>query len=111
MALNKRGSRRIVVDGNGYRWLVRRKPTYCQALTWSPLSFAAERADLPGGAALVVQLASPRPDNWLHVAGPPVLPSMVAAAIRQALAHGWRPDRPGSAFILNLAEKDRAAKA
>ncbi|TYC01236.1 hypothetical protein FXF53_12195 [Micromonospora sp. WP24] len=67
---------------------------------------------MPGGAALVVQLASPRPDNWLHVAGPPVLPSMVATAIRQALAHGWRPDRPGSPFILDLgglAQTDESA--
>ncbi len=38
VALNKRGSRPIVVDGNRYRWLIRRKPTYSQGLTWSPMA-------------------------------------------------------------------------
>ncbi|MEH0829250.1 MULTISPECIES: hypothetical protein [unclassified Micromonospora] len=107
MALNKRGSRPIVVDGNRYRWLVRRKPTYSQGLTWSPLSFAVERADLPDCATLVVQLASPRPDNWINAAASPVLPSVVASAIRQALERGWQPERPGSPFMPNLGADDQ----
>ncbi len=28
MALNKKGSRRIIVDGIEYRWRIRRKPSY-----------------------------------------------------------------------------------
>jgi hypothetical protein len=38
------GSRRIAVDGLVFRWLVRGRPTYCQALGWSPLTFVAELA-------------------------------------------------------------------
>lgn len=32
MALGRRGSRRIVVDGTAYRWRLRRSPTYFQGL-------------------------------------------------------------------------------
>ncbi|MFG3684170.1 hypothetical protein ACGF5H_29140 [Micromonospora chalcea] len=102
MALNKRGSRSIVVGGDRYRWLVRRKPTYSQGLVWSPLSFAVEWADLADCATLVVRLASPRPDNWMSAAASPVLPSLVASAIVQALERGWQPERPGSPFVLDL---------
>jgi hypothetical protein len=35
MALASRGSRHIAVDGLVFRWLVRRRPTHCQALGWS----------------------------------------------------------------------------
>ncbi|MFG1838163.1 hypothetical protein ACGFH8_06965 [Micromonospora sp. NPDC049175] len=107
MAINKRGSRRIVVDDKGYRWLIRRKPTYCQGLTWSPLSFAVERTDPPGCATLIVELASPRPDNWVNATAAPVLPSAVASAIRQALERGWQPDHPGSPFMLNLGDGEQ----
>ncbi|ADP84369.1 hypothetical protein FraEuI1c_6385 [Pseudofrankia inefficax] len=102
MALNKRGSRLIVVDGDHYRWIVRRKPTYCQGNAWTPLSFAVERANPPGRTALVVRLATPRLDNWLMAPAAPLLPSAVASAIRQALEHGWRPSAPGSPFVLDL---------
>ncbi|QGL50180.1 hypothetical protein GCE86_26060 [Micromonospora terminaliae] len=102
MAINKRGSRPIVVDGKGYRWLIRRKPTYSQGLTWSPLSFAVDRTDAPGCATLIVRSASPRPDNWMNAAASPVLPSAVASAIRQALERGWQPGHPGSPFVLTL---------
>ncbi|MEU5527082.1 hypothetical protein ABZ744_09090 [Micromonospora chersina] len=105
MALSKRGSRSVVVGGTPYRWLVRRKPTYSQGLTWSPLSFAVERADMPGCATLVVRVASPRPDNWMNAAAFPVLPSMVATAVRQALERGWQSDRPGSPFTLDLGNE------
>ncbi|MEU1966073.1 hypothetical protein ABZ541_21200 [Micromonospora sediminicola] len=107
MALRKRGSRPIVVDGESYRWSVRRKPTYGQGLAWSPLSFAVERTDPPGCATLVVRLASPRPDNWMNAAGSTVLPSTVAAAVRQALGRGWQPTRPGSPFLLDLGDEEQ----
>ncbi|MGW3892788.1 hypothetical protein ACWD69_29285 [Micromonospora chokoriensis] len=107
MALTKRGSRPIVVDGIGYRWFVRPKPTYSQGLTWSPLSFAVERADPPGCASLIVRLASPHPGNWMNAPAPPVLPSVVASAIRQALGCGWQPDHPGSPFMLGFGGEDQ----
>jgi hypothetical protein len=105
--LRRHLSRPIVVDGKGYRWFVRRKPTYSQGLTRLPLSFAVERTDPPSRATLVVQLASPHPGNWMNAPPYPVLPSAVASAIRQALDLGWQPDHPGSPFMLNLGDGDQ----
>lgn len=103
MTLAARGSRRIVVDGVEFRWKVRGRPTYCQALGWTPLQFAAELAGRPG-ALLVVSLPYAHPGNWLELPSAPVRPAAVAAGIRAALADGWQPTRPGRAFELALAD-------
>ncbi|MEU4220947.1 hypothetical protein [Actinoplanes sp. NPDC026623] len=103
MTLTSKGSRRIVVDGLAFRWLVRRRPTYCQALGWSPLTFVVELLDEPG-ALLVVALPYAHPGNWLGLPSTSVLPATVAAGIHQALATGWQPGRPGPAFALTLDE-------
>lgn len=44
MALVRKESRRIVVDGTAYRWRLRGRPTYFQRLSWSPYTFAVEHA-------------------------------------------------------------------
>jgi hypothetical protein len=103
MTLARKGSRRIIVDGVEFRWVVRRKPTYNQGNAWSPLIFVVERAKGPG-AILVVSLPYARPDNWLGRPSGPVHPVMVASSVRLALAGGWQPARPGPAFTLKLAE-------
>ncbi|MEU1122820.1 hypothetical protein ABZ371_04340 [Streptomyces sp. NPDC005899] len=100
MALVRKGSRRIVVDGVVYRWRLRGRPTYFQGLTWSPCTFAVEHADNPG-MPLVVTTDQPHPNNWLGRAAEPVVPSGVAAAVRLALREGWTPTAPGSAFHLD----------
>ncbi|MEV0192195.1 hypothetical protein AB0I39_27105 [Kitasatospora purpeofusca] len=102
MALVKKGSRRIVVDGVTYRWRVRHKPTYCQGNGWTPLTFAVEDATTPG-TALVVQAGRPHPGNWFALPTQPVLPADVAQAIRTALARGWTPLASGSPFRLELS--------
>jgi hypothetical protein len=101
MTIPSKGSRRIVVDETAYRWTVRRKPTYAQGLTDSPLSFAVENEAAPG-TTLVVLADGPRPDNWVEPAGKPVTPAIVERAIRAALAQGWRPSDKGGAFEISL---------
>ena len=103
MTLASKGSRRIVVDDLVFRWLVRRRPTYCQANGWTPLTFVAELLD-ESGALLVVTLPYAHPGNWLGLTSAPVRPATVAAGIRQALAAGWQPRRPGPAFALAFDE-------
>jgi len=103
VTVTRKGSRRIIVDGLEYRWLVRRRPTYCQALGWSPMTFVAELVDQPG-AVLVMALPHAHPGNWLGLPSAPVLPATVATGIHQALAAGWQPRRRGPAFALALAE-------
>lgn len=101
MTLATKGTRRIVVDGVGYRWNLRGRPTYCQALGWAPLTFVAELAERPA-AVLVVSLPFAHPSNWLGLPSGTVRPAMVAAAIRRALTGGWRPSESGPAFQLTL---------
>ncbi|WP_405624573.1 hypothetical protein [Streptomyces sp. NBC_01396] len=100
MALVRKGSRRIVVDGTAYRWRVRGRPTYFQGLAWSPCTFAVEHADTPG-MTLVVTTNQPHTSNWFECEATPVLPSGVAPAIRLALREGWNPTAPGSPFLLD----------
>ncbi|MCR6486611.1 hypothetical protein M8542_27660 [Amycolatopsis sp. OK19-0408] len=87
MTLARKGSRLITVDGAGYRWSVRPKPTYSQGLG-AAMTFAVELAERPG-ATLVVDTGRPRPDNWLHRQTEPIRPAEVAEAVRAALARGF----------------------
>lgn len=102
MALPKKGSRRITVEGRAFRWSIRPKPTYAQGAFASPMAFAVEAAERPG-RALHVKLALPRPDNWLEQTTSPVTPSDVEKFIRRALAAGWNPQEPGPPF--EIAER------
>ncbi|MGK5733362.1 hypothetical protein [Streptomyces sp. URMC 124] len=99
MALPRKGSRRIVVDGVAYRWRVRRKVTYGQGMCWSPLAYAVEHAESPG-TTLVVRTGRPHPGNWMGGHTSPVLPSDVSGAVRAARARGWAPETPGPPFLL-----------
>ncbi|MEU0597246.1 hypothetical protein ABZ484_03105 [Streptomyces sp. NPDC006393] len=100
MALGRKGARRIVVDGTVYRWRLRRRPTYSQALCWSPCTYAVEHAGRPG-MTLVVTTNQPHPGNWLGRPGNPVLPTDVADAIASALQQGWVPTCTGPRFQLD----------
>jgi hypothetical protein len=103
VTLASKGSRRIVVDDLVFRWLVRRRPTYCQGLGWAPLTFVTELVDA-SGASLVVALPYAHPGNWLGLPTTSVRPATVAAGIRKAMAAAWQPRRPGPAFTLSLDE-------
>ncbi|MEU6278672.1 hypothetical protein ABZ871_40765 [Streptomyces populi] len=100
MALVKKGSRLINVDGTTYRWRLRGRPTYDQGLARSPLTYAVEHADAPG-STLVVTTNQPHPSNWFGTQGSPILPGQVADSIRTALTDGWTPANPGSPFHLD----------
>jgi hypothetical protein len=103
MAVGRKGSREILVDGVAYRWRLRRRPTYGQRLAWSPCTYAVERTDQPG-SVLVVKTNHPHPSNWVGAMPKAVLPSGVARAIRLGLQRGWTPVCPGSPFPLDLSE-------
>jgi hypothetical protein len=98
MAIPKKGSRNIVVDGVGYRWNVRRRPTYDQEIGNSPFILAVEHAE-ESGQVLIVHLPQPHPAWFLHTDSViPVKPSDVESHIREALAAGWKPTEPGKSF-------------
>jgi hypothetical protein len=105
MAIAKKGGRRIVVGGTAYRWNVRSRPTYSQALAEKPLSFAVE-LEASGQSVLVVNTDSARPDSWLGVKRGVVTPVVVERAIREALERGWEPTKSGSPFVVsNISAK------
>ena len=101
MALTKKGSRSIVVDGVSYRWLVRRKPTYDQFILHSRLLLAAERADVRG-STLVLTLPQYHPNSIASTDAVPVSPAEVADFIRAALEAGWKSDQKGGSFELTV---------
>lgn len=102
MALTKRGSRRIVVDGTAYRWMVRGRPTYMQALVQTTLCFAVQNAECPG-TTLVVNTGQPHPSNWFDLPATAVCPRQVATSIQVARAQGWSSEEPGSPFMLDFS--------
>ncbi|WSL99289.1 hypothetical protein OG957_21405 [Streptomyces sp. NBC_01718] len=102
MAVGHRGSRRIVVGSTIYRWRLRRRPTYSQALCWSPCTYAVEHAGHPG-TTLVVTTNQPHASNWFEREAEPVRPADVARAIQLGLGQGWTPTAPGSPFHLDLS--------
>ncbi|QDN93505.1 hypothetical protein FNV62_54685 [Streptomyces sp. RLB3-17] len=103
MAIGRKGSRRIVVDGTPYRWRLRRRPTYDQALCDRPCTYAVQHADTPG-TTLVVTTNQPHASNWFGAPSVAVLPRDVATAIASALRQGWSPTQPGSPFNLDQSE-------
>jgi len=101
MALSKKGTRKISVDGVEYRWAIRKRATYCQAAFAWPMTFAVECIQAPQ-SVLVVTTTIPRPDNWLQKPSVAISPAQVAKAIRQAHQAGWQPEVRGSAFMLSV---------
>lgn len=102
MALNKKGSRRITVDGIEYRWRIRRKPSYTQGLCWAPMTYAVEAVSgSQSDTILIVTSGQAHPSNWVGVETEPIRPAHVAASIREARGQGWDPTRGGSSFRLD----------
>ncbi len=101
MAIAKKGTRRIVVDDEPYRWLIRRKATYSQSdYGIGTLHVAIEHAH-ESGAVLIVYTGRAHPKDWATEEVSPIHPSDVAGWIRQALASGWEPSQPGPQFALD----------
>lgn len=101
MAIRKKGSRLIEVDGQRYRWRIRPRPTYDQECFACELTVSVEAAE-EAGAVLVALLDGVRPDAAFGRTVV-VTPSSVALLIREALAAGWRPMTPGDQFLFRAA--------
>ena len=84
MSITKKGSRRIVVDGTVYRWVIRRKPSRGQADYAEPLTFAVVQENIRG-SLLHVKMNAARYDIMHDVPHSVFSPKTVAAAIRKAL--------------------------
>jgi hypothetical protein len=109
MTISRTGSRAIIVDGVRYRWTVRDRPTYQQAIATSYLTVAIETEE---AALQTLHLTLPvvRCDNWLAQPGYVVTPRDIARWIPLAIARGWQPKLPGSTFQIELLTTDLDGK-
>ncbi|WP_193318966.1 hypothetical protein [Nonomuraea phyllanthi] len=105
MAMPKKGTRLITVDGTAYRWRVSHRPGHTGGDDLHPLTFAVERAEEPAGV-LVVSLPCARADNRHGRRTIVVRPLLVAGCVRRAVEHGWNPAREGPAFTFAISEED-----
>ncbi|MBD0676208.1 hypothetical protein [Streptomyces sp. CBMA156] len=101
MALARKGSRRIVVDGTEYRWRVRRQH-WCCDYEGTTLGYAVQDARRPG-TKLVVDTGRPTLRDPAAVPAQVVMPREVAAGIRAARAQGWTSRSDGSPLTLRLS--------
>jgi hypothetical protein len=92
MALNRKHSRLIVVDGERYRWQVSTRPCPCRRCWGDDYQLTIQRADGSG--------------QVISVTGSDVAatPRLVAEVIRAAQARGWTPQRSGSALRFGLVD-------
>jgi len=104
MAIPKKGSRAITVDGVLYRWRVRHKPTHSQGDLGTPATFSVELHDNPG-QTLHVETDLPHM-VYYRASTYAITPSIARKAIEQALVKGWKPEKQGPTFELSLPIKD-----
>lgn len=103
MSIPKKGTRKIIVDGEPFLWLIRRQPTYTQeCFHGGNLHVAVDRVAKPG-SVLVIITDRPHPQGLTLTCQVPVKPSDVAQWIRQAVQLGWQPQRSGIPFQLQIA--------
>ena len=101
MAVRKTGSRRIVVDGGTYLWRAPRRPGRMDWDGNTGFTVTVQGEDRCG-SVLAIHFPQRHP-TVARVWGSPVVsvvPSMVAAAIRWAIAAGWRPAERGPGFAV-----------
>ena len=108
MAARKKGSRRIVVEGVEYLWRVPRRPS---SGAWDGTSGFTVTVQLSQGSGSVLALFSqtkhPTLERIWCTPTHSILPSHIAASIRQALEAGWKPSESKGSFGLALATPDK----
>lgn len=105
MSIPRKGSRRIIVNGQTYLWYIRRKIGYWHEFFGGSLLVGIERIDPVSRQTLQFNAGYGRHDAVHHYATV-VTPRIVEAAIQHALKTGWKPHLPGSPFECWMSEID-----
>ena len=108
MAIPKKGSRKIEVNGIVYRWAIRSKPTYSQANEWSNLKAVVELFDNPV-SKLSIDFTVPRNDSWLSNNNVNISPKDISACILKSLKLGWVATKSDN-FNLEYAPHNKQIK-
>lgn len=104
MTIPRKGSRKIVVDGVKYRWLIRRKATYSQADYGDGKIHVAIESDDKNGTILLIETDRPHPADCATDEVIPVKPSDVASWIKAAIGKGWNPKKSSATFRIQESE-------
>ncbi|MEG4207362.1 hypothetical protein QUA20_25985 [Microcoleus sp. Pol7_A1] len=104
MSIPKKGTRKIIVYGEPFIWLIRRQATYTQSCyAGGNIHVGVEHAEEPG-SVLVILTDRPHPQCLVDINEvKPVTPSDAAQWIRQAVQFGWQPRLPGITFEVRIA--------
>ncbi|MEG4502332.1 hypothetical protein QUA81_00245 [Microcoleus sp. F6_B4] len=104
MSIPKKGTRKIIVDGQPFIWLIRRQATDTQSCyAGGNLHVAVQHAQKPG-SVLVIITDRPHPQGFTATNEvKPVTPSDAAQWIQQAVQLGWQPQLPGITFEVRIA--------
>ena len=94
MAIAKKGSRRITVDGIDYRWRANGDDVHYDQVA---IRVAPEEGT---GTTLLFHTSGEHRNTLSGYSHPVVTPARVAEVIRLALLYGWRADEPGKPFDL-----------
>ncbi len=97
MTIPKKGSRKIVVGTQNFRWTIRKKPTYGQEVLGDSMMKAAFELYENPGSVLSITFPWPRSDS-ISESKVSVTPKDIEFCIKSAISGGWQPGKPGSAF-------------
>ncbi|MCG7521280.1 hypothetical protein [Ruegeria sp. Ofav3-42] len=104
MAIPRKGTRTITVEGEDFRWLVRRKATFSQTDYGSgKIHIAIENATVKG-AKLHIETDRPHPKDWGTLKVEPVTPADITRWISMAVQMGWDPKTAGP--MLRITKED-----
>jgi hypothetical protein len=101
MSIPKKGTRKIIVDGEPFIWLIRRQATNSQAdYPDGHLHVAVEHA-IESGSVLVILTDRLHPQGF-SLETTAVTPKDVALWIKQAMQIGWLPKKSGITFEVRI---------
>lgn len=106
MSIPKKGSRKITVDNVLYRWTIRHKPTYTQAIGQHNVFAAVELYENPG-SVLSIKFLWVSYDPYFGVAKESVTPKCIKQCIEQAIKDGWRANENGTAFKIEHTNSNK----
>ena len=102
MSITKKGSRKITINNEDYRWLIRRKATYEQwAYEESMLHVAIERAIKPSSVLHIVT-DKRHPQNISNKEISTITPKDISIWIIEALNLGWNTNENGGPFHVKI---------
>jgi len=105
MAMPKKGSRKLTVEGESYRWIVTIEKVFRNA-DYGPkkINVAIESVAASGAKLLIVAERHSQPGDWGTIEVEPVTPSDVSRWISMAIQKGWNPRVDGHTLRFDEAE-------